>query len=430
MRYVIIGNGVAGITAAFTIRAREQDAVITVISGESDYFFSRTALMYAFMDRLTRRDLEPYERKAYDKQRINRIRDWVSDIDAVGHSLTLRSGKQILYDRLLLATGSLPNRPAWAGLDQVRDGLVHFVSLQDLDQCERLTKLGKRAVVVGGGLIGIELVECLHHHGMEVTFLVREPWYWPAALGETEGQMITEHIRKHGIDITHKEAVQRVHLDKSGGVTGVETEGGRRFDCDLLGIAVGVHPAIEWLSQVKTPPETRRGIVVDAAFRTSLPDVWAAGDFAELQAEGRAPFVEQIWYSAKRHGELAARSMLGDRIAYAPPIFYNSSKFFEIEYTTVGTFKAPGSHHFGARVPGREVGVRISEAGDAVVGFNMLGSRWDHTKFEQWITERRSLDYVIQHLQQAQFDVEFGRQDLTEIRNQYSRRTRGAVAVA
>lgn len=430
MRYVIIGNGVAGITAAFTIRAREETASITVISGESDYFFARTALMYAYLDRLTRRDLEPHERKVYDKQRIERIRAWVTGLDAPGHTLTLSTGRQLAYDRLLLATGSLPNRPAWAGIDQVRDGLVHFVTLQDLENCERLTKFGGKALVVGGGLIGVELVECLHHHGMEVTFLVREPWYWPAALGEPEGQMITAHLQRHGIDVIHNEVVGRVDVDGSGRATGVETESGRRFDCELLGITVGVHPAIEWLAKVTTPPEVRRGIVVDTGFRTSLPDVWAAGDCAEIQFDGRAPLVEQIWYSAKRQGDLAARSMLGDRVSYAPPVFYNSSKFFEIEYTTVGSFRIAGAQDFHARVPGREVSVRIAVAGGAVAGFNMLGSRWDHNVFERWIAERRPLDYCMERLDQAQFDVEFGRQDLTSIRRQYADWALKAQAVA
>lgn len=427
MRYVIIGNGVAGITAAFTIREREPGASITVISRESDYFFSRTALMYAFMDRMTLRDLEPYERKVYDRQRIERVRGLVDGIDAGAHTVTLESGRHIPYDRLLLATGSRPNRPDWAGLDRVRDGLVNFVSLQDLEQCERLTRMGGRAVVVGGGLIGVELVECLHHHGMNVTFLVREPWYWPAALGEPEGQMITGHIRKHGVAISHQEVVARVLTDTAGKVTGVETESGQRFECGLLGVAVGVHPAVEWLAAVRTPPVIGRGIVVDPSFRTSLPDVWAAGDCAEFRFEGRPPLVEQIWYSAKRHGELAAKSMLGDTVAYAPPVFYNSSKFFEIEYTTVGSFRTPGAADFHARVPGKEVSIRIAEAGQAVVGFNMLGSRWNHTVFERWIAEHRSMEYCMERLHQAQFDFEFGRQDLTEIRRQFAARKREAA---
>ncbi|MBS1877311.1 MAG: FAD-dependent oxidoreductase [Acidobacteria bacterium] len=428
MRYVIIGNGVAGVTAAFAIRERLDDAAITVISAESDYFFSRTALMYAFMDRLTPRDLEPNERKVYDRQRIERVRGLVTDLDAGAHTLTLESGARIPYDRLLIAAGSRPNRPNWAGMDAVRDGLVNFVTLQDLEQCERLTKRGGRAVVAGGGLIGVELVECLHHHGMDVTFLVRDPWYWPAALGEAEGRMISEHIGRHGVSITHQEAIARVLTDAAGKVTGVVTESGKRLDCDLLGVTVGVHPATEWLSGVRTPPETGRGVVVDRAFRTSLPDVWAAGDCAEIRAEGRAPLVEQIWYSAKRQGEAAAKSMLGDGVAYAPPIFYNSSKFFEIEYTTVGSFRAAGSREFYARVLGKEVSVRIAEADGAVAGFNMLGSRWNHTVFERWIAERRPLAWCMDRLHQAQFDFEFGRQDLTDIRRQFAARRMEAAA--
>ena len=161
MNFVIVGNGVAGISAAFTIRSREPKARITVIGGESDYFFSRTALMYAFMDRMNLRDLEPYERKVYDAQKIERVRGWVTDLDDRARQLRLDSGATIPYDRLLLATGSVPERVPWPGLDSCHEGVVHFVSLQDLEQCERLTPSTKEVVVVGGGLIGVELVECL-----------------------------------------------------------------------------------------------------------------------------------------------------------------------------------------------------------------------------------------------------------------------------
>ncbi len=427
MRYVIIGNGVAGTTAAFTIRERERRAWITLISDESDYFISRTALMYAFMDRLERRDLEPVERKVWDRQNIECVRGRVTGIDSAGHKLTMRSGAVIPYDRLLIACGSLPNRPAWDGLAEVQDGLVNFVTLGDLDRCERLTKTGQKAVVVGGGLIGVELVECLRHHGMQVTFLVREPWYWPAALGKPEGLMISEHIRKHGVDVRMDESVKRVNVDSGGNVRGVLTDAGHEYACSLLGVAVGVHPAIEWLPD--NGPRANRGVLVDTSFRTSLDTVWAAGDCAEIQFDDRPTVVEQIWYSAKRQGELAARSMLGDPIVYDPPVFYNSAKLFDIEYTTVGNFRIPDAAEFYGRIPGRDVSIRIAEYSGAVIGFNMLGSRWDHTWFERWIAERRSLEYVMEQLHLAQFDVEFGRQDLSEFRRQFAKWPRGAPAV-
>jgi hypothetical protein len=148
--------------------------------------------------------------------------------------------------------------------------------------------------------------------------------------------------------------------------------------------------------------------------------VWAAGDCAEFARDGEW-IVEQIWYSAKRQGELAARAMLGDRVRYEPPIFYNSAKFFEIEYTSTGCIGKPpeGARTFFCRIPGKEASVRIVEQNGAVIGVNMLGARWDHTFFERWIAERRNMDYVMDHLREAQFDVEFARVEIAAVEASY-----------
>jgi len=251
--------------------------------------------------------------------------------------------------------------------------------------------------------------------------------------------MISEHIRRQGVELLVGETVNEIYTSPVGRVSGVSTESGARFDCEILGVTAGVRPAVDWLREMETPPDIGRGIIVSADFRTSLKNVWAAGDAAEIHRPGQKPLVEQIWYSAKRHGELAALSMLGDGVAYAPPVFYNSSKFFEIEYTTAGRSTGPpdpgsaggrslpeGSRSFYSRVPGREVSMRIVEREGAVIGFNMLGSRWDHTFFERWIEERRSLDYVVERLHEAQFDVEYGRQSLATLRDDYRRWKNGA----
>ena len=361
--------------------------------------------MYAYMDRMTLRDLEPFERQVYDKQRIARRRGWVKDLDADAHELRFEDGAVLKYDRLLIATGSAPNRAAW--MEGPEQGITHFVSLQDLAECERLTASTRKAVVVGGGLIGVELVECLRHHGVDVEFLVRDASYWPAALSPEEGELVAEEIRGHGVRLRLGEEVEAVVSDAAGRVSGVRTNKGH-IECEMLGVCIGVRPAVGWLRGVKTPPAIGRGIQVSAGFRTSLADVWAAGDCAEFDGA-----VEQLWYSAKRHGELAARAMLGDDVAYRPPLFYNSAKFFELEYTVVG--ETGGAAAFFHRVPGRRASIRINEAGGAVTGFSMLGARWDHTKFEQWIRERRTLADVLANLRQAQFDVEFGRLPLDSV---------------
>jgi len=421
VRFLIIGNGVAGATAALTLRRREPDAAITLVGGESDFFFSRTALMYVYMDRLSRRDLEPYERQAWDRQAIRRVRGRVVDLDAANRTVRLASGDTLSYDRLLLATGSLPNRIPWPGLEAAREGVAHFVTLQDLAECERLTPSTREAVVVGGGLIGVELAECLVFHGKRVTFLVREPWYWPVALGGPESAMISQHLRRRGVDVRLEEEVAEVLTEPGGRVGGIRSNAGREYPCQMLGVTIGVHPAVEWLVGVTTPPACGRGILVRPDFATSLPGVWAAGDCAEIQLPGEVPLVEQIWYSARRQGELAARAMLGDPIEYRPPIFCNSAKFFEIEYTTVGmVMQAPAdAEEFYCPVPGREASIRLVAYRGALIGCNLLGARWNHALFERWIAERRPLDYVVGHLGEAQFDVEFGRLDLSCIREAF-----------
>lgn len=421
MHYIIVGNGVAGTTAALTLRQRDAGAQITLISAESDFFFSRTALMYCYMDRMERRETEPYERMVYARQNIERIRDRVTDLDATSRELLLRSGQSVCYDRLLLATGSAPNEVRWSGLDRVRDGIVAFVSLDDLDRCERLTPSTLNAVVVGGGLIGVELAECLAYHRKRVTFLVREPWYWPAALAAEEAEIVSQHIRRHGVEVRLNETVSEVVAGADGRVSAVRTEAGTEFPCQMLGVCVGVHPAVDWLRRVKSPPELGRGVKVGPDFSTSLPNVWAAGDCAEFERSGR-PVVEQLWYTARRQGELAALSMLGDRVAYDPALFYNSAMFFDIEYTTVGAVNdaPPGARSFFFRIPGADASVRVVEHDGAVVGFNMLGSRWNHNLFEQWIRERRPMDYALERLAEAQFDPEFSRMNLWGITAAYA----------
>ncbi len=416
MHYVIIGNGIAGASAAFEIRKRHRskNIRITLISDESDYFFSRTALMYAYMDRLSREDLEPYERKVYDRQAIERIRDRVVDLDANAQFLQLASGDTLNYDRLLIATGAKPRQAAFQLSGNQPEGIVNFVSLQDLDECERLTWSTQQAVVIGGGLIGIELVESLLHHKIDVTFLVREPYFWPMSLHAEEGELISEHIRSHGVDLRHNEQITQLATDANGRISAVSTDQNNQFSCQMLGICIGVQANIDWLKNVQTPPEISRGLLVNRSFQTSLPNVFAAGDCTEITLDSGKTLLETIWYSAKLHGELAARAMMGDTIHYRPPIFYNSSKFFDVEYTTVGDVIDVPAHARALyrKAPGKLITQRITYTDDQVIGFNMLGSRWDHTVLQRWIAERRSIDFVRQHLHEAQFDVEFGRAKL------------------
>ena len=198
MKIIIIGNGIAGTNAARYIR-KYSDHEITMISNESDYPFSRTALMYIYMGHMQFNNIKLYEDQFWEKNRINRIKDLVKKIDPSSHTLFLLGGLELHYDKLIIATGSKSNKFGWPGQDL--HGVQGLYHLQDLETMEKKSKDIKAAVIVGGGLIGIEMAEMFHSRHIPVTFLVRETSFWDNILPAEESAMINQEILEHGIDL-------------------------------------------------------------------------------------------------------------------------------------------------------------------------------------------------------------------------------------
>ncbi|NND53214.1 MAG: FAD-dependent oxidoreductase, partial [Flavobacteriaceae bacterium] len=166
---VIIGNGISGVTAARHIR-KLSDKSITIISSETDYFFSRTALMYIFMGHMKFEHTKPYEDWFWEKNNINLVNGYVESINTDNSSLNLRDGRVLGYDKLIIATGSKSNKFGWPGQDLVGvQGLYHKQDLDNLEIYAPNNTICKRAVIVGGGLIGIELAEMLNTRNIPVT---------------------------------------------------------------------------------------------------------------------------------------------------------------------------------------------------------------------------------------------------------------------
>jgi pyruvate/2-oxoglutarate dehydrogenase complex dihydrolipoamide dehydrogenase (E3) component len=196
---------------------------------------------------------------------------------------------------------------------------------------------------------------------------------------------------------------------------------GEEHPADLVLTSIGVVPNTGFLASSSLHLAKGGGIEVDDALRTSAPEVWAAGDCANVSWVDGTRRPEQLWYTARDQGRIAALSMLGDEVVYRRGTWYNSAKFFDLEWTTAGYVPAlitsdgtpidpgPDITTWFQRVPGRFESQKIVVKGGRVVGFNMLGSRWNHEPFLQWIHERRSLEWVLHHLHEAQFDEEFAR---------------------
>lgn len=425
-RVVIIGNGIAGITAALSLRAANSEAAITVISDETELFYSRTALMYVYMRELQFADTVVHPREFYKKKKIDLDFATVKRIDCNARRVETATQNIHEFDYLLIAPGSRPRLPQIAGVQLA--GVQGLYGKEHLANLEQLTaKPIRRAVVVGGGLIGVELAEMLVNRKIPVTFLVRDDLYFRGVLPAAEAGLMTHEILRHGVDLRLRTELASLGGNSEGQVTAAITDKNERIDCDLVGLTIGVEPRIELA--VGTPLKTSRGFLTDMFLETNVPDIFAAGDAAEVTLPDGNVKVQQLWYTGRMQGRIAgqnlARKIAGDpRLAYDPGIFFNSAKFFSLEYQTYGIVPPGASEKDSILWQNTDAQKLIRIAFDAstperkVTGFNVLGIRYRHEVCEKWIREKTPLQSVVASLGDANFDPEFYPQFENQIKRQ------------
>ena len=422
---VIIGNGIGGITAARHIRKRSDDR-ITVIGGESDHFFSRTALMYIYMGHMTYAHTKPYEDGFWARNRIELLRGWVERVDPLSRELHLADGSRVGFDVLLIASGSTSKLPDWRGRDL--RGVQGLYSLQDLERMEMETAGIQHAVVVGGGLIGVEMAEMLHSRGIHVTMLVREGHFWGNVLCKEEGELIERHLAAHGIDVRCTTEPAELIDDGKGRVEAARTKDGVEYPASFVGIAIGVDPNIGFLHESGIACD--RGVLVNEYLETNVDGIFALGDCAQFRPhpDPERRNIEQVWYTGRMMGETVARTVTGERTPYRPGIWFNSAKFFDIEYQTYGRVPA----QVGAAeetllwsYPQRNVLFRaVFDRGTRrLKGVNAFGLRLRHEVFDRWLREGATIDHVLDHLSEVDFDPELCRRFHREIRASFASRT-------
>lgn len=426
---VIIGNGIAGITAARHIRKKSNDR-ITVISGETDHFFSRTALMYIYMGHMKYEHTKPYEDWFWTKNKIDLVKGWVQTIDFDKKILHLDTD-DINYDELIIATGSKSNKFGWPGQDL--EGVQGLYSYQDLESMEANTQNIDHAVVVGGGLIGIEMVEMLHSRHIPVTFLVREASFWDIVLPPEESEMINRHIREYGIDLRLSTELDQILDDGQGRVKGVKTKSGDMIDCQFVGLTVGVSPNIDFLRD--TQLEADRGILVNEFLETNVPDVYAIGDCTQVrEPQQHRKSIEAVWYAGRMMGETVAQTILGNKTAYKPGVWFNSAKFFDIEYQVYGQAdpkpKSNEKSIYWEDLSGKKaVRIVFDSNTKSVLGMNALGIRFRHEVWDEWINSGEKIENVITHLKKSLFDPEFFKEVDVEIQEKFNREHQFSVPV-
>ncbi|MFD1062208.1 NAD(P)/FAD-dependent oxidoreductase [Winogradskyella litorisediminis] len=427
---VIIGNGISGVTTARHIR-KNSDKKITIVSAETDYFFSRTALMYIYMGHMKFEHTQPYENWFWKKNRIELKKGYVKTIETKSKTLHFADGDTLQYDKLVIATGSKPNKFGWPGQDL--NGVMGMYHKQDLDNLEKHApnnEICKRAVVVGGGLIGIELAEMLVSRKIPVTFLVREDSFWNGVLPNGESKMINEHIKSHHIDLRLGVNLKEIKSDDIGKVKSVIVEEtGEEILCDVVGLTAGVTPNIDFLKDSNI--DLGRGVKVNRYLETNIEDVYAIGDCAEQhEAIGNRRPIEAVWYTGRMMGEVLAQTICGNRMQYNPGHWFNSAKFLDIEYQTYGwvfseRHKKDNEAHFHWKHPNQNICITVAydKNTNLFLGINTFGIRMRHEFFDNVLTKKWSVDKVMTHLKAANFDPEFYTLHEKEIVNKYNQET-------
>lgn len=418
---VIIGNGVSGITAARHIR-KLSDHKITVISAESDYFFSRTALMYVFMGHLNFKHTQPYENWFWKKNNIDLLNGFVTDINTDSNSLTLKDGQTKSYDDLIIATGSKPNKFGWPGQDL--KGVQGMYSKQDLENLEKNVKNCKRAVIVGGGLIGIEMAEMLHSRNIPVTFLVRESSFWNGVLPAEESAMINQEILDNHIDLRLKTNLVEILSDENGHAKAVVTDKGDTIECTVVGLTAGVSPNIEFLKNSNI--EIGRGVLVNRILQTNIKNIYAIGDCAQQhEGIGQRRQIEAVWYTGRMMGETVARTICGTPKEYNPGHWFNSAKFIDLEYQTYGWVwaqpKENENRFYWEHSSGKKcIHINYDKESHQFIGINTFGIRLRHERFDTWLNEKAKVEDVLVHLKDANFDPEFFKHHEDEILEKFN----------
>ena len=420
-RIVIIGNGIAGVTLARHIR-KKSDSKIIIVSSETEFFFSRTALMYVFMGHMKFEHTQSYENDFWKKNKIDLVQGLVTNVVPDSKEIVLLSKERIAFDKLVIATGSKSNKFGWPGQDL--KGVTGLYHKQDLEALENWAPSTKRAVIVGGGLIGIELVEMLRSRNIPVTFLVREKSFWGGVLPFGESQMINRHILEHHIDLRLDTNLVEILSDEKGHARAVVTDKGETIDCEIVGLTTGVSPNIDFLKD--SGIELGKGVKVNRFLETNIKDIYAIGDCAEQHEaiDLRRP-IEAVWYTGRMMGEVLAQTLTGTRTAYKPGHWFNSAKFLDIEYQTYGWVwakaKEDEEQFYWEHKSGKKA-IRISfdKKERTFLGINTFGIRMRHEFFDKVLTNKEKVDYVIHHLDEANFDPELFTSHTEEIQKQFS----------
>ena len=386
LRVVVIGGGIAGVKAAETVREHLGDAEVTLVSGERTPFYSRPAIYEVLAGLRGPEDIVIHPDDWFDEADIQLLRGVeASRIDLEGRRVELSDGRSVEYDRLVLATGSKPVAPPVEGLGL--GGIHGFYTLEDALKVSAELSRSSHVLVLGAGPVGLKVAESIVRRrgsSARVTVVEKLDRPLPRFLDAEAGEMLARLLEDRGVELLLGRSVARFEGD--GRVEAAVLDDGRRLECDLAIVSVGVRPNADLAA--RSGIRVRRGVVVKPSMETSAPGIYAAGDVAEV--EGYSPPINPVWPVAYEQGVVAGLNIAGFKTIYKGLPLMNASQIFGktiISFgeaaepppgSTIHVYRRRGSYVKVVRVGGRILGALFfGEEDGAGAMFNLAASGLD-----------------------------------------------------
>lgn len=370
MKHVIIGCGPAGIAAAETIRALSPPDEITIISDEAKPLYSRCLISYRLM---VSEDIDISYRDEAFFDKLNAtclLGKKVIKISTQGKTVTLDDGREVSFDRLLIATGGTPKMPSIPGVG--KEGVLGFRTTADLAKIRELLPATKNAAVLGGGCIGLQVASGLMAAGLKVAIIIRSPHLLSQVADEASGKIYGRIFSGNGAEVITGREVSSIEGGER--VERIKLDNGQELDCDLVVIGKGVSPNTKAAKEAGIT--CGYGITVDNSMMTDAGDIFAAGDVAEtIDCATREPTVNALWPCASEQGRIAGSNMAGVPKEYEGSLRMNAVEFFDIPMISVGVVKPTEDRYevFSSGDEERNAYRKIVFEGDVLAGFIMIG---------------------------------------------------------
>jgi NAD(P)H-nitrite reductase large subunit len=375
-RYVIIGNGVAGTTAAETLRKNDPNCSIQLLTNEPYPLYNRVSLPRFLQGVIVEQRVMIRDFAWHEQRNIQLLTEtFVTDVNTDERVVMTDKGQTLPYDALLIASGGWANPlrvPGAKGLKHI----YNFVTLDDTKTIIERMLESRTALAYGGSFISYELCDGFAMRKLDTTWLMRGPYWLRNSLDPDGGEVVDNIAKKFGVEVIHGDEIEAII--PNNGVPGyVKTKKGREIQVDMIGVGLGITLNMQFLA--KTPIEVRQGVVVNEYLETNVPHVFAAGDVAEFfDVAVSKHHTMGTWDNAMAHGRIAGVNMAGEHQAYVDVPTY-TSPLFNVNIAVVGTAETndPELESVALREPGEKGNENYRKLffrENKLVGVLMIGS--------------------------------------------------------